>query len=147
MPVELVVRVTGAGNQVPSFQTLVQGSDALAVSSASDQSRRPVEVTSAIAAAVPDRLLTLRLTRERPAPAPKPLPWPLVLGTALLAGPVAGIVLGLLAAFSGGPLGDGRMATIGPDPWAVGLVATAVLGVSTAIGAAAARMVRPLPKG
>ncbi|MGK5680882.1 cell division protein PerM [Actinoplanes sp. URMC 104] len=92
-------------------------------------------------------LLTLRLTRARPAPAPKPLPWPLVLGTALLAGPVAGIVLGLLAAFSGGPLGDGRMATIGPDPWVVGLVATAVLGVSTAIGAAAARMVRPLPKG
>ncbi|WP_236048292.1 cell division protein PerM [Paractinoplanes ovalisporus] len=83
-------------------------------------------------------LLMLRLPRETS--------WPAVLGSGLLAGPVAGVVLGLLAEFSGGPLGDGRLATIGPDPWTVGLVATAVLGVSAALGAAAAKILRPAPK-
>ncbi|MDY7087844.1 MAG: DUF6350 family protein [Actinomycetota bacterium] len=90
-------------------------------------------------------LMTLRLSREehdgRAAPR-----WPLVIGGGLLAGPVAGLVLGLLAEFSGGPLGDGRMATIGPDPWAVGLVAAAVLGVSATVGASAAKALRPVPK-
>ncbi|WP_250028517.1 cell division protein PerM [Paractinoplanes maris] len=91
-------------------------------------------------------LLTLRLAGEakdagKPAPA-----WSLVLGGGLLAGPAAGVVLGLMTWFSGGPLGDGRMATIGPDPWPVGMVATVVLGVSAVIGAAAARQFRPTPK-
>jgi hypothetical protein len=92
-------------------------------------------------------LLTLRLTREgkeagEKETKPREVAWPLVLGSGLIAGPVAGIVLGLAAEFSGGPLGDDRMATIGPDPWQVGLLATAVLGVSAALGAAAARMFR-----
>ncbi|MCM4079897.1 cell division protein PerM [Paractinoplanes hotanensis] len=92
-------------------------------------------------------LLTLRLTREgkeagEKETKPRELAWPLVLGSGLIAGPVAGILLGLAAEFSGGPLGDDRMATIGPDPWQVGLLATAVLGVSAALGAAAARMFR-----
>ncbi|GAB2599408.1 hypothetical protein Aab01nite_75780 [Paractinoplanes abujensis] len=84
-------------------------------------------------------LLVLRLTREardgKGAPA-----WSLVIGSGLLAGPAAGVVLGLLAKVSGGPLGDGRLATVGPDPWAVGLVATAVLAVSVALGAAGTRL-------
>ena len=51
---------------------------------------------------------------------------------AVLAGPVAGVVLGLLAWMSGGPLGAGRLAEIGPVPWQVGLVAAAVVTVSAA---------------
>ncbi|WP_250001203.1 DUF6350 family protein [Actinoplanes sp. M2I2] len=94
-------------------------------------------------------LLTLRLareareaTREKATSGPPEPAWSLVLGGGLIAGPVAGVALGLMAGFSGGPLGDGRMATIGPDPWPVALVATAVLGVSAAVGAAAARRFR-----
>nr|WP_221376770.1 DUF6350 family protein [Actinoplanes polyasparticus] len=92
-------------------------------------------------------LLTLRLTREgketgEKETKPREVAWPFVLGSGLIAGPVAGILLGLAAEFSGGPLGDDRMATIGPDPWQVGLLATVVLGVSAALGAAAARMFR-----
>ena len=67
------------------------------------------------------------------------LPWSLAIGGGVLAGPVAGVALGLLCHFSGGPLGGGRLATIGPDPWQVGLVATAVVAASAAAGAAAAR--------
>jgi hypothetical protein len=102
-------------------------------------------------------MLTLRVVREaeqvpppevrrrpgssRPAARPKPFeaPWSVLIGGGLIAGPAAGVVLGVLAHLSGGSLGDGRLATIGPDAWQVGLVATAVVGVSAAIGAAAAR--------
>ena len=102
-------------------------------------------------------LLTLRLVRDAVVPpsvtrskAKPPQPsepsWSLVAGGGLLAGPVAGLALGLLSAFSGGSLGDGRLATIGPDPWAVGLVATAVVGAAAAIGAAACRQFRPRAK-
>ena len=98
-------------------------------------------------------LLTMRLVRsdrtqpdEKRAEA-KPLPpWSQVLGGGLLAGPAAGIVLGVLCRLSGGPLGNGRLAVIGPDPWQVGLLATAVVGVSAALGAAAARTFGPAPK-
>ncbi|MFF5085086.1 DUF6350 family protein [Actinoplanes sp. NPDC000266] len=78
-------------------------------------------------------------TRPRALPKAPDTPWSLLLGAGLIAGPAAGIVLGVLADMSGGPLGDGRMATIGPDAGQVGLVATAVVGVSAAVGAAAAR--------
>jgi len=73
-------------------------------------------------------------------------PWSLVLGGGLIAGPAAGLLLGVLSRASGGPLGDGRLATIGPDPWQVALVATAVVAASAAIGAAAARTFGPAPK-
>jgi hypothetical protein len=93
-------------------------------------------------------LLTLRLRRSGGAEAEADtLPrWTHVLGGGLLAGPAAGIVLGVLCRLSGGPLGDGRLAMIGPDPWQVGLVATLVVGVSAALGAAAARTFGPAPK-
>ncbi|HET6479944.1 MAG TPA: DUF6350 family protein, partial [Actinoplanes sp.] len=100
-----------------------------------------------LAGAAAGWLLTQRLTNQgKPAAGDEVPAWSLVVGGGLLAGPVAGIVLGLLAQFSGGPLGDGRMATIGPDPWQVGLVAAAVLGVSATLGAAAARVFRPASK-
>jgi hypothetical protein len=78
----------------------------------------------------------------RSGPAPAGPGWPALLGAAALAGPVAGLVLGLLALVSGGSLGDGRLAQIGPVPWQVAAVATAVVGVSVLVGAAASRGLR-----
>ena len=96
-------------------------------------------------------LMMLRVRNDRAAdrpadPKPGDPPWSLVLGGGLLAGPVAGLLLGLLCVFSSGSLGDGRMAMIGPDPWPVGLVATVVVAVSATIGAAAGRIFGPSPK-
>jgi hypothetical protein len=97
-------------------------------------------------------LMMLRVLSDRAADRPadhhKPgdVSWSQVLGGGLLAGPVAGLLLGLLSAFSSGSLGDGRMAMIGPDPWQVGLVAMLVVAVSATIGAAAARIFGPSPK-
>lgn len=75
-------------------------------------------------------------------PAPAEPPWSLVLGAAVLSGPVAGLVLGLLSWMSGGSLGDGRLAEIGPVPWQVALIATIVVAVSASIGASAGRAFR-----
>ncbi|MFD0518272.1 DUF6350 family protein [Paractinoplanes durhamensis] len=59
---------------------------------------------------------------------------------------MAGLVLGVMSRASSGPLGDGRLATIGPDPWQVALVATIVVALSASLGAAAARTFAPAPK-
>ncbi|MCA2218568.1 cell division protein PerM [Jidongwangia harbinensis] len=72
--------------------------------------------------------------------------WSRVLGSALLAGPVAGLVLGALARISGGPLGDGRMAQVGPVAWQVMLAGAVVVAVSATVGAAAARAFRATPR-
>ncbi|GAA2595589.1 hypothetical protein GCM10010435_88250 [Winogradskya consettensis] len=69
-------------------------------------------------------------------------PWPLVLSSAVIAGPIAGLVLGVVSWLSSGPLGDGQLADIGPVPWQVALVAAAVVGVCASIGAAAGRAFR-----
>ncbi|AEV81792.1 hypothetical protein ACWT_0778 [Actinoplanes sp. SE50] len=109
-----------------------------------------------IAGAVAGWVLTQRLRYGRahawrPGPgsgadAPEPA-WSLLLGAGLLAGPVAGVVLGVLAALSGGPVGDGRLAQIGPAAWSVGLVAAIVAAISVILGASAARIFRePRPK-
>ena len=92
-----------------------------------------------LAAMVAGWLLTRRLRREPEGRIPT---WPLLLGSAALAGPVAGSCWGCSALISGGSLGDGRLADIGPVPWQVALVATAVVAVSAIIGAAAARSFR-----
>ena len=130
----------------------------------------PMGATGALLLAVPvltgmatGWLLTRRLSRGRGHGAPKrpvqggpPRPgepphhsaqaaWSQVIGAALIAGPVTGLVLGALAWLSSGALGDGRMSEIGPVPWQVALVATGVVGVSTTIGAAAARAFRSGP--
>jgi hypothetical protein len=91
-------------------------------------------------------LLVLRLRRADGATGKAELPWSQVLGSSILAGPAAGLVLGVLARASGGSLGGGRLATIGPDPWQVALVAAIVVAVSVSIGAAAARTFAPAPK-
>lgn len=61
----------------------------------------------------------------------------LLLG-AVVTGVVAGGLLGLVAAGSGGSLGDGRFATLGPDPLAVGVFSATTVTVGALLGAAAA---------
>jgi hypothetical protein len=56
----------------------------------------------------------------------------------LAAGAATGALAGVAAAFAGGPLGDGRLAEVGPSGWQVGLVATLEIGVTAALTAAAA---------
>jgi Family of unknown function (DUF6350) len=53
-------------------------------------------------------------------------------------GLAAGALAGLAAAFAGGPLGNGRLADVGPSGWQVGLVAVLEIGVTAALTAAAA---------
>jgi hypothetical protein len=65
-------------------------------------------------------------------------------------GVLCGVVLGALAAFSGGPLGTGRLATTGPAGWQVTLVAALELGIAAAITAGLAnwlliRRLTPVP--
>jgi hypothetical protein len=52
------------------------------------------------------------------------------------AGTAAGLLAGLAAAFSGGPLGNGRLASVGPSGFQVGLVAVLELGITAALAAA-----------
>jgi hypothetical protein len=88
-------------------------------------------------------LLARRLLRTA-AGERAPVPWPVLLVPAALAGPVAGVLLGLAAEISGGPLGGGRLAEIGPAPVQVAGVATAVLAAGALLGAAATRaLARP----
>ncbi|WP_229072102.1 DUF6350 family protein [Actinoplanes sp. DH11] len=84
-----------------------------------------------------------RRTARRGAPGPDGPPWPLLIGASLLAGPVAGCTLSLFAWLSGGSMGAGRLAEIGPDPLLVGLVGAAVAAVSVLAGAAVARVFGP----
>jgi hypothetical protein len=56
----------------------------------------------------------------------------------LACGAVSGAVLGLLAAVSGGPLGNGRLAAVGPSAWQVGAVSALEIGVAAAVTAGAA---------
>ncbi|MET8232711.1 DUF6350 family protein [Micromonospora sp. NPDC005298] len=108
--------------------------------------RGPVDGLGALLLAVPvlagmvaGWLLARRVARlagpERPARR-----WAELLAPAVLAGPVAGVVLGAAAAISGGPLGAGRLAQVGPVGWQVGAVAAGVIGVGALLGAAATRV-------
>jgi hypothetical protein len=57
-------------------------------------------------------------------------------------GMLAGCVLGVIAAFAGGPLGNGRLAAVGPSGWQVGLVAVLEVGVAAAVTAGAVNWLR-----
>ncbi|PZF92865.1 cell division protein PerM [Micromonospora deserti] len=83
-------------------------------------------------------LLARRLVRLA-ADGREPMRWAPLLGPAALAGPVAGLLLGVAAAASAGPLGGGRLAEVGPVAWQVAAVATAVIGAGALLGAAATR--------
>ncbi|TDD72862.1 hypothetical protein E1293_32280 [Actinomadura darangshiensis] len=66
------------------------------------------------------------------------LPSPVSEGAPLwgfVSGALTGAVAALLSALAGGPLGDGRMATVGPSAWQVGLLAALEVGISAAIAA------------
>ncbi|WBB74546.1 DUF6350 family protein [Micromonospora sp. WMMD1128] len=114
--------------------------------------RGPVDGLEAALLAVPvlaamaaGWLLARRLLRAA-AEARAEVGWPELLVPAALAGPVAGVLLGLAAAASGGSLGGGRLAEIGPSPWPVAGVATLVIAVGAMLGAAATRsLTRPTP--
>jgi hypothetical protein len=56
----------------------------------------------------------------------------------LLTGSLTGAVIGVLARVSGGPLGSGRLASIGPNGAEAGLVAVLEVGVTAALVAGAA---------
>jgi len=53
---------------------------------------------------------------------------------------VAAVVLGLLAWWSGGAAGPGRLADVGPDAWAVAGIAAATVGIGSIAGGFAARV-------
>jgi Family of unknown function (DUF6350) len=57
-------------------------------------------------------------------------------------GTVTGGVLGVVAAFAGGPLGSGRLAAVGPSGWQVGLIAALEVGVAAAVTAGVANWLR-----
>lgn len=58
----------------------------------------------------------------------------LLVAAGLGVGLVGGVILGLLAWFSAGAAGPGRLADVGPNPWAVGVAAAIELGVAATIG-------------
>ena len=57
-----------------------------------------------------------------------------MLGTGALMGVVAGILLGLLAWWSAGAMGPGRLAEVGPNPLLVGALTALEVGVAAALG-------------
>lgn len=65
-----------------------------------------------------------------------------LLVTAIGIGVVAGIELGLLAWWSSGALGPGRLHEVGPNPWLVGSIAAAEVAVAAVIGLLAGGRVR-----
>jgi uncharacterized protein DUF6350 len=61
-------------------------------------------------------------------------------GTAIrgfCAGAGCGVVLGVLTAFAGGPLGNGRLSAVGPSAWQVTVVGALEVGIAAAISAGA----------
>ncbi len=78
-------------------------------------------------------LAGLMTVRSAPTPTLEAAPlWGLVSGT------LTALVIGLGAKFSGGPLGGGRLASVGPAGGEVGLVAVLEVGVTAALVAGAA---------
>ncbi len=79
--------------------------------------------------------LAAAVTRQRQTrTGTPPLTIPQQLVTGLATGIVAGILLGLLAWWSGGALGPGRLAEVGPNPVLVGLLTAVEVGVAACAG-------------
>jgi hypothetical protein len=77
------------------------------------------------------------VARAAPTPAAELAPlWGFACGAA------TGCVIGVLAAFSGGPLGSGRLAAVGPSGWQVAVVAILEIGVSAAVATGLANWLR-----
>ncbi len=60
---------------------------------------------------------------------------------------LTGAVLARAAGFAGGPLGDGRLAAVGPSAWQVGIVAALEIGVAAAVTAGLASWLHYRPSG
>jgi hypothetical protein len=65
--------------------------------------------------------------------------WLGVIGPAALAGPVAGLLMGLAAAVSRGSIGGGRLAEVGPAAWPMAGIAAAGVAVGATIAVAVLR--------
>ena len=77
------------------------------------------------------------VARAAPTPAAEIAPlWGFACGVA------TGCVTGVLAAFSGGPLGSGRLAAVGPSGWQAAVVAILEIGVSSAVATGIANWFR-----
>ena len=77
------------------------------------------------------------VARAAPTPAAEVAPlWGLACGVA------TGCVIGVFAAFSGGPLGSGRLAAVGPSGWQAAVVAILEIGVSAAVATGIANWLR-----
>jgi hypothetical protein len=130
-----VVAPTGAAlGQLPAFPLLAALPQGGALHNAA-----PVWLTVAVLALpyLAGIAAGLLLVRAAPTPSLEAAPmWGLACGAG------AGAVLGVLAAFSGGPLGNGRLAAVGPSGWQVGLVAALEIGIASAITAGIANWVR-----
>jgi len=138
-----MVAPTGAAlGQLPAFPLLAalpQGMHGGGVQSGGVQSGAPPWLSIAVLALpyVAGCVAGLLLVRAAPTPALEAAPlWGLACGAA------TGGVLGVLAAFSGGPLGDGRLAAVGPSGWQVGAVAALEIGISSAVTAGVANWLR-----
>ncbi len=92
-------------------------------------------VAAAMAAGV--LLVRRRLRRHGKGTGPA-LRWPAMFAITGLAGPVAGVVLGLYGWACGGALGDGRLALTGPPGGWLAVVGTGVVAVGASLGAVAA---------
>lgn len=68
--------------------------------------------------------------------------WGGLLGSAALAGPVAGLLVQMAMLVSRGALGSGRLAHVGPDDLRIPIIAAAVIAVGTVTGAVARRTLR-----
>jgi len=71
---------------------------------------------------------------------PRTAGWWAPLAVAAGAAATAAVVLGLLAWWSGGAAGPGRLADVGPVPLAVAGVAAATVGIGALVGGYAARL-------
>jgi hypothetical protein len=71
-------------------------------------------------------------------------PWSATLLGAALTGPVAGCLLAIAAVAASGPLGGGRMATVGPSAWQLALVTAAEVTLAAVAAAAAVRVLGTL---
>jgi hypothetical protein len=59
-----------------------------------------------------------------------------------VSGVATGCVIAALAVFAGGPLGNGRLAAVGPSGWQSGLVSVLEVGVAAAVAAGLANLLR-----
>jgi hypothetical protein len=75
----------------------------------------------------------------RAARAAEPGSWRAMLGAAALRGPVMGVLIGLTALASSGPLGTSRLAAIGPSAWRIALVCVVEVALAAVVAAAGQR--------